>query len=70
SCIRGEIFDVAVDLRKNSPTFMKWHGEILSAQNQRSLLIPEGLAHGFQALMDDCELIYFHSAPYVQQSEA
>ncbi|NIN36339.1 MAG: dTDP-4-dehydrorhamnose 3,5-epimerase, partial [Gammaproteobacteria bacterium] len=69
SCIRGEIFDVAVDLRKGSPTFMNWHGEALNAENRCSLLIPEGFAHGFQTLTDDCELIYFHSAPYVQQSE-
>ncbi len=70
SCIRGEIYDVAVDLRKDSPTFMQWYGEVLSAQNQRSFLIPEGFAHGFQTLMNNCELIYLHSAPYVQHSEA
>lgn len=70
SCLKGEIFDVAVDLRKDSPTFLKWHGEILSEQNQRSLLIPEGFAHGFQALCEDCELIYLHSAPYCKDAEA
>ena len=70
SCLGGEIFDVAVDLRKNSPTFLHWHGEVLSAQNQRSLLIPEGFAHGFQALTEDCELIYLHTALYVQEAEA
>lgn len=70
SCIKGEIFDVAVDLRKDSPTFLQWHGEVLSAHNQRSLLIPEGFAHGFQTLCDDCELIYLHSAPYVKDAEA
>lgn len=69
SCLKGEIFDVAVDLRKDSPTFLKWHGEILSEQNQRSLLIPEGFAHGFQALCEDCELIYLHSAPYCKDAE-
>lgn len=69
SCIRGEIFDVAVDLRKGSPTFLKWHGEILSAENQRSLLIPEGFAHGFQTLTDDCELLYLVSAPYEPTAE-
>lgn len=69
SCIRGEIFDVAVDLRRNSPTFLKWHGEILSAENQRSLLIPEGFAHGFQTLTEDCELLYLVSAAYAPTAE-
>jgi dTDP-4-dehydrorhamnose 3,5-epimerase len=69
TCFRGEIFDVAVDLRRNSPTFLKWHGEVLSATNHRSLLIPEGFAHGFQTLTDDCELLYLHSAPYCQGAE-
>jgi dTDP-4-dehydrorhamnose 3,5-epimerase len=69
SCLQGEVLDVAVDLRNNSPTFLQWHAEILSSQNLRALLIPEGFAHGFQALTDDCELIYLHSAPYVQESE-
>jgi dTDP-4-dehydrorhamnose 3,5-epimerase len=70
SCLKGEIFDVAVDLRKNSPTFLHWYGEVLTEKNQRSLLIPEGFAHGFQTLTNDCELIYLHSAPYVKEAEA
>lgn len=70
SCLKGEVFDVAVDLRKNSPTFLHWHGELLSENNQRSLLIPEGFAHGFQTLTEACELIYLHSAPYVKEAEA
>lgn len=70
SCLKGEVFDVAVDLRKDSPTFLHWHGEVLSDNNQRSLLIPEGFAHGFQTLTEDCELIYLHSAPYVKEAEA
>ena len=70
SCLKGEVFDVAVDLRKDSPTFLHWHGELLSDNNQRSLLIPEGFAHGFQTLTEDCELIYLHSAPYVKEAEA
>ena len=69
SCIRGDIFDVAVDLRQNSPTFLQWHGEILSAENQCSLFIPQGFAHGFQALTDDCELIYLVSTPYAPVAE-
>ncbi len=69
NCLRGEVFDVAVDIRKGSPTFLHWHGEILSASNQRSLLIPEGFAHGFQSLIEDCELIYLHSAPFNDRSK-
>jgi len=69
SCLRGEVFDVAVDLRRGSPTLLRWHGERLSASNGRALLIPRGFAHGFQALSDDCELLYLHSSPYVPQSE-
>lgn len=70
SCLRGRVWDVAVDLRKNSPTFLKWHSEELSSENCRALLIPEGFAHGFQTLSDDCELIYLHSAPYTSHAEA
>lgn len=69
SCLRGEVFDVAVDLRAGSPTFLHWHGEVLSADNQRSLLIPRGFAHGFQALTDNCELLYLHTAAYVPGAE-
>lgn len=69
SCLRGEVFDIAVDLRADSPTFLRWHGEILSAENRRSLFIPEGFAHGFQALRDDCELLYLHSAAYAPDAE-
>lgn len=69
SCLRGRVFDVAVDLRCGSPTFLSWHAEILSADNATSLLIPRHFAHGFQALEDDCELIYLHSAPYEAAAE-
>lgn len=69
NCIRGRIFDVAVDLRRGSPTFLHWHGEILSVENDRGLLIPEGFAHGFQALTDDCELIYLHTTPFHAEAE-
>lgn len=69
SCLKGEVFDVAVDLRQGSKTFLSWHGEKLSALNQKSLVIPEGFAHGFQALTDDSELVYFHTGPYVPASE-
>lgn len=70
SCLAGRIFDVAVDIRRDSPTFLKWHSEILSADNHRSLLIPPGFAHGFQALTDDCRLLYLHTAPHVPEAEA
>jgi dTDP-4-dehydrorhamnose 3,5-epimerase len=64
SCLSGAVFDVAVDVRTGSSTFLRWHGEILSAENQRSLLIPEGFAHGFQALTENCELLYLHTAAF------
>jgi len=69
SCLRGEVWDVAVDLRHDSPTFMKFHSEILSADNRKTLMIPEGFAHGFQTLTDDCELLYLHTASFEASSE-
>jgi len=69
SCVRGEIFDVAVDIRQGSPTFLHWHGEVLSAANSKSLLIPEAFAHGFQSLTEDCELLYFHTDAYQPDAE-
>lgn len=70
TCIRGEIWDVAVDLRKNSKTFLNWHAERLSAKNGYSLLIPEGFAHGFQTLTDDVDLLYCHSVAHVSAADA
>jgi dTDP-4-dehydrorhamnose 3,5-epimerase len=70
SCIRGEVFDIAVDVRAGSETLLRWQGERLSADNRRALLIPEGFAHGFQALTDDVELIYCTSAAYMAEAEA
>jgi dTDP-4-dehydrorhamnose 3,5-epimerase len=69
TCLHGSVWDVAVDLRFGSATFLQWHAEELSATNHRALLIPEGFAHGFQALRDDCELVYLHSAAYAQEAE-
>ncbi|HCL64871.1 MAG TPA: dTDP-4-dehydrorhamnose 3,5-epimerase [Rhizobium sp.] len=69
TCIAGAILDVAVDLRRDSPTFLQHVGVELSADNVRSLLIPEGCAHGFQALSDDVHMIYAHSAPYRSEAE-
>lgn len=70
SCLRGKIFDVAVDLRKDSPTLLHWRSAILSAENRDALLIPEGFAHGFQSLTPDVEILYLHSVPYAPQAEA
>lgn len=69
SCLRGEVFDVAVDVRRDSPTFLNWYGEILSADNHKALAIPEGFAHGFQTLTEGCEMLYFHTASYQPEAE-
>lgn len=69
TCLSGQVFDVAVDLRRGSQTYLRWHGEILSPDNQRALLIPQGCAHGFQALTDECELLYLHSRAYLPDAE-
>ena len=68
-CLRGEVWDVAVDLRRGSPTFLRWHAETLSADNGVALLIPEGCAHGFQTLVDDVEMLYIHSLAYSAAEE-
>lgn len=64
TCIQGSVFDVAVDLRRGSPTFLRWYGHVLSADGDASLLLPEGCAHGLQALTADAGILYLHSAPY------
>lgn len=69
SCIRGEILDIAVDIRKDSPGFLNWHAEVLSSENNKSLYLPAGFAHGFQTLTDNCELLYFHTAAYEPSAE-
>lgn len=69
-CIRGKIFDVIVDIRENSPTFLKWFGAELSDESMNMLYIPEGFAHGFQTLSNDCELVYLHSEFYQPGYEA
>jgi dTDP-4-dehydrorhamnose 3,5-epimerase len=69
TCLRGEVLDVAVDLRRGSPTFLRWHAERLTGDNHRTLAIPEGFAHGFQTLVPDCELLYLHTAAYHPASE-
>jgi len=65
----GAVFDVAVDLRASSPTFGKWVGVELSAENKRMLWVPEGFAHGFLTLEDDTDFLYKCTAPYAPQSE-
>jgi len=69
-CINGAVYDVAIDLRKGSPTLFKWHGEVLSAENMKMICIPEGFAHGFQALENNSELLYLHTEFYSPQHEA
>lgn len=69
TCLKGEVFDVAVDVRLGSPTFLRWHGELLNATNHNTLLIPEGFAHGFQTLTDECEMLYFHTSAYHRDAE-
>ena len=69
SVLQGEVLDVAVDLRAGSPTFLAWHGERLSGENLRSLIIPKGFAHGFQTLTPGCELIYLHTQRYEPEAE-
>jgi dTDP-4-dehydrorhamnose 3,5-epimerase len=68
-CLRGAVFDVAVDLRRGSPTFLGWHGEVLSGDNLRALYIPEGFAHGFQTLEPECEMLYLHGQAYSPEHE-
>lgn len=68
-CIHGIIFDVVIDLRKESSTFLHWFSIELSAENRKMIYIPEGFAHGFQTLSDKCELLYHHSAQYQPGSE-
>ena len=68
-CLRGSVFDVMVDLRSNSSTFLKWHGEKLSAENMKMVCVPEGFAHGFQAMEENSELLYLHTDFYSFEHE-
>jgi dTDP-4-dehydrorhamnose 3,5-epimerase len=68
-CLSGEIFDVAVDLRRHSPTFRQWVGETLSSANRRMLWIPPGFAHGFMVLSEDAEVLYKATDFYAPQHE-
>lgn len=68
-CLKGKVWDVVVDLRAGSPTFLTWHAEELSSANTRMMVIPEGCAHGFQVIVADSELLYLHTAPYRSSTE-
>jgi dTDP-4-dehydrorhamnose 3,5-epimerase len=68
-CIRGKVYDVIIDIRKGSSTFLQWFGVELSETGMNMIYIPEGFAHGFQTLTDDCELVYHHSAYYTPGAE-
>ena len=69
TCIQGDIFDVVVDLRKGSTSFLKWFGINLHSSGCKTLLIPEGFAHGFQTLSPNCEVLYFTTASYTPTAE-
>ncbi|MFY7836470.1 MAG: dTDP-4-dehydrorhamnose 3,5-epimerase [Novosphingobium sp.] len=68
--VRGAVFDAVVDLRRSSPTFGKWTGVTLSAENKRMFWVPEGFAHGFLTLEDDTDFLYKCTSPYAPQNEA
>ena len=69
-CTRGAIFDVALDLRPDSPTYLGWYGVRLDDENGRALYVPPGCAHGFQTLEDDTDVLYLISHPYVPDASA
>ena len=68
-CLSGSVFDVIVDLRRNSSSFLQWHGEVLSSENEKMMYVPEGFAHGFQTLEEDTELLYLHTEFYSPEHE-
>jgi len=68
-CLKGKVWDVAVDLRRDSATFLRWFGQELSSQNDVMMVIPEGCAHGFQVLEPDSELLYLHTQAYTPACE-
>jgi dTDP-4-dehydrorhamnose 3,5-epimerase len=69
-CIKGAVWDVAIDLRQGSSTFLHWFAQELTPENGKMMVIPEGCAHGFQALAADSELLYLHTAYYTPSAEA
>jgi len=68
-CLNGQVLDVIVDVRVSSSTYLKWESIKLSSETNNMIIIPEGVAHGFQTLEDNCEVLYFHTASYSKESE-
>lgn len=68
-CIRGSVYDVIIDLRKDSPTYKQWNGVVLSADNRIGYYVPEGFAHGYLTLEDDSEVLYLTTAFYNHDAE-
>ena len=68
-CLTGSVFDVIVDIRHDSPTFLNWYGETISADNMKMMYAPKGFAHGFQTLEENCTLLYLHSDSYAPSCE-
>lgn len=68
-CLKGRVWDVAVDLRPQSPSYKRWYAQELSSQNSHMMVIPEGFAHGFQVLEAGSELLYLHTAFYKPETE-
>ncbi len=64
TCLKGKVLDIIIDLRRKSKTFLKYHSEIISEDDNKTILIPKGFAHGFLTLVDNCKLLYFHTASY------
>ena len=69
TCLQGKIFDIIIDLRKKSPTFLKAHCEILSEKDKKTLFVPKGFAHGFLSLVDNCKILYLHTERYNSKFE-
>lgn len=69
-CLKGSVYDIIIDIRDNSPTFLQYFSVILTEDNYKMIYIPEGFAHGFQTLSNDCELLYLHSEFYTPESES
>ena len=68
-CVRGSVFDVIIDLRQDSPSILRWYGEVLSGENRKMMYVPEGFAHGFQTLEENSELLYLHTEYYRPEHE-
>ena len=70
TCLKGAIWDVVVDLRKGSPTFLNWFAFELTSENRLTLVVPQGFAHGLQTLAPDCQLLYLHNNDYSADQES